>query len=176
VAQAGDARRGRGAHLAALVAIGALAGGCGSTAHHTSVALRAPCAQRVLGVIARDARVAPGAFGAANFTATNGAPACRYRGHALTVVADVDSSPQAVYRLDRQVVEYGQGVIWFHRSQSAYPRSVAGIGVAADWFPAEELMMTTDGRRLISIIVGAGAHSPERIAADAARAYLSLRR
>jgi hypothetical protein len=127
----------------------------------------------VLGVIAKDTRVAAARFSPAAFTATSGAPGCRYRSHAETVVAVIDSSPQAYYRLDKQAEEYSQGVIWFHLPESAYPQPISGLGVAADWFPAKKLMLTTDRRRLISITIdGGGRPSPERIAADAARAYL----
>ena len=177
MAQAGNARRGRGAHLAALVAVGALAGGCGSTAPADSVALRAPCARSVLNVVAHDARVAPAAIAATSFTTTSGAPACRYRSHGVNVEAVVDSAPQALFRLQKQAEEYSQGVLWFHLPEQAYPSPISGLGVAAFWFPAKRLMLTTDRTRLISVTIDAGGgRAPERAASDAARAYLGLSR
>jgi hypothetical protein len=128
--------------------------------------------------------VAASSIAASRFTANNGEAGCRFRvrgptAHALDVVAEIDSAPQAYYRFDRTVVEYAQSVIWFHVGERAYPRPIAHLGQGADWFPAENQLMTTDAARVITIIVvssSAGAAGRERIAENLARSYLRVTR
>ncbi len=81
------------------------------------------------------------------------------------MVAELDGAPQAYYRLDREVVEFGQNVIWAHLGARADPYPIAHLGLAADWFPSENQLVTTDGVRLITIVVtsvpaGAGGDCP----------------
>ncbi len=57
----------------------------------------------------------------------------------------------------------------------AAPQAVTGLGIEADWFPAETQLMATDGIRLITVSVTSqrGAHGRRRALAEAlARTYL----
>jgi hypothetical protein len=91
------------------------------------------------------------------------------------VLANVDSAPQAYFRLERQAIEYAQNVLWSHRGAGAYPQHIDHLGVDADWFPVEASVMTTDGRRLITVGVswpGATTGRRRRAAEAVARTYL----
>ncbi|HEU0318670.1 MAG TPA: hypothetical protein VFR49_15140, partial [Solirubrobacteraceae bacterium] len=93
----------------------------------------------------------------------------------LTVEADVDSAPQAYARLDRQAVEYSQNVLWSHAGPGAYPRTVADLGVAADWFPADRRLLATDGTQLVEVVAtwpGARRGTEQALAEATARSYL----
>ncbi len=166
--------------LAGLVAVAAPA--CGRSAHRDSVAQPSgACAPAVRAVIARQATIpAPTTVAATPFTTPSGAPGCRFAvprpsGRPLTVAADIDSAPQAYPRLDRQTVEYSQNVLWSHLGAGAYPRTVAGLGLAADWFPAERRLLATDGSQLVDVVVtwpGARPGTEQALAEAVARPYL----
>jgi hypothetical protein len=107
-----------------------------------------------------------------------GEASCRFSARdraagALDVVAELDGAPQAYYRLDREVVEFGQNVIWDHLGARADPYPIPHLGLAADWFPSENQLVTTDGVRLMTIVVtsvSAGAGGDARVAASLPRA------
>jgi hypothetical protein len=159
--------------------------GCGAVArsvHRPSAAagLAPPCSQRARGVLAATATVAAGAIAGSPFTATNGAASCRFTTRRaatgpLDVIAELDGAPQAYYRLEKEVVEYGQNVIWGHLGNRAYPVTVPHLGLDADWFPRDARLATSDGVRLITIVVAsspAHAGGGELIAEKLARVYL----
>jgi hypothetical protein len=100
-------------------------------------------------------------------------PQCVFRAAAVKVTVVVDSYPQPYQRLERAAVENGQqfGAV---RLEAA-PESVTGIGLDAWWFPTEQQLMTTEGRRLITVIVawrGVRARRREALAEGVARHYL----
>ena len=142
--------------------------------------LRAPRRRRALS--ARATSLPAASIVASTFTAPGGEASCRFttRGaggaRTLDVVAELDSAPQAFYRLEREVVEYGQNVLWHNEGAAAYPRDVAHLGLDADWLAAADQLITTDGVRLITILVNAApahaADGAEGIAASLARCYL----
>ncbi|MEA2159169.1 MAG: hypothetical protein QOD66_1549 [Solirubrobacteraceae bacterium] len=87
-------------------------------------------------------------------------------------MVNLDGSPQAYQRLERTIVEDGQQ---FGTARSfAAPVAVPGLGLDAAWLPDQSTLITTDGRRLISVRVSwAARRAPRRALAQAlARRYL----
>ncbi|HVW17156.1 MAG TPA: hypothetical protein VHB30_02795, partial [Solirubrobacteraceae bacterium] len=54
------------------------------------------------------------------------------------------------------------------------PLLVEGVGVGADWFPGDRLMLSTDGRRLVSVQVTRGRR-PRAVARAVTLAILDAR-
>lgn len=174
--------------LAALIpaaitlALGAAACGASSPpAHPAAARLLAPCARQAVATLARAGALPADAIIASAFTAPGGEASCRFSsrrtsGRSLNVIAELDSAPQAYYRLEREAVEYGQNVIWHSEGAAAYPRDIPHLGLDADWFAAADQLLTTDGVRLITVSVNAAPANapagPERMAARLARVYL----
>jgi hypothetical protein len=107
-----------------------------------------------------------------------GMATCVYEAPGLRVDVAVDTNPQVLFRFDRAVVERGQNAVWSHKVSQA-PRMLHRIGMGADWFPAERELLTTDGRRLISVTLvrtRLGEHARQRLARAVARATLAGRR
>jgi hypothetical protein len=161
--------------------------GCGGAAKPAArpnrarpVALSPPCSASARRALARSSGIAVDSVVGSPFTASGGEASCRFSARdraagALDVVAELDGAPQAYYRLDREVVEFGQNVIWDHLGARADPYPIPHLGLAADWFPSENQLVTTDGVRLITIVVtsvSAGAGGDARVAASLARTYL----
>jgi hypothetical protein len=76
------------------------------------------------------------------------------------------------------VVEYGQNVLWSHRWAGAYPLNIAGLGLGADWFPADGRLLATDASRLVDITVtwaGAAGRQRRLLAESVARRYVAAR-
>jgi hypothetical protein len=186
----GSRRRVPAAAAVATVALGlslAMAG-CGGGGRHTAArtrpsatrALPAPCSSRSRRALARSAGIAVDLVASSPFTTSSGAASCRFSTRPsaagrLDVVAELDSAPQAYYRLEREVVEFGQNVIWGHLGRRAYPVAIAHLGLDADWIPAENELVTSDGVRLVTIVVDsvpASAGGGARVAASLARSYL----
>ena len=88
-----------------------------------------------------------------------GQATCVYERRGLRVDVRVDTNPQAAVRFSRAVVERDQVALWTRRRRRA-PRLVQGVGQGADWFPGEREMLTTDGRKLVSVIVVRSALEP----------------
>jgi len=171
----------------ALALITAACGASATAAPHrppgaAAAHLATPCAHRAGATLARATSLPPASIVASAFTAAGGEASCRFttRGaggaRTLDIVAELDSAPQAFYRLEREVVEYGQNVLWHNEGAAAYPRDIAHLGLDADWLAAAGQLITTDGVRLITILVNAApahaADGAEGIAASLARCYL----
>jgi hypothetical protein len=149
------------------------AGGGSKTPAKTRLA--PPCARRARSELARGAGVLGGSVEAHPYTAASSARACRLRTAAggPTVIVMLDSAPQAYTRLEREVVEYGQNVL--HSGRRVYPRTVKRLGLDADWFAAENRLLTTDGVRLITVKLRWRSADPgrrEALAIRLARVYL----
>jgi hypothetical protein len=86
-------------------------------------------------------------------TGNNGQPQCVFRvaRPRVSVVVNLDSSPQPYQRLERLIVEDGQqfGAV---RSFSP-PEAVTHLGLDAAWLPDLLQLVTTDGKRLITVTV-----------------------
>lgn len=77
-------------------------------------------------------------------------------GAAATVT--VDSNPQAALRFNNTVEERDQVSLWSHNPQDS-PRALTGIGQGADWIPSERLILSTDGKRLVSVQIRSRPHA-----------------
>lgn len=94
---------------------------------------------------------------------------CVYESPDVRAEVMVDTNPQALVRFNRAAVERGQNAAWTHTKAKA-PQRIGGLGVGADWFPADHELLTTDGKRLISVkFVKAGGR---KLAVSLARATL----
>jgi hypothetical protein len=107
-------------------------------------------------------------------TGNNGMPQCSFRAGRVDLTANVDTAPQAYFRLERTVVEETQQ---FSTTREVAPaQRIAKLGLDADWFPAEQQLMTTDGKQLLTVTVKwpDSTHARQRALAKAvARAYLA---
>jgi hypothetical protein len=170
---------------AALVIIGLLTGlalvGCGgssrSSATSTNAAARRKpppvCEPAAGAVIARDAGVGSGVLTARATTGDNAEPECHFRAARVSVVVNIDSSPQPYQRLERTIDEDSQqfGTV----RTFAPPVSVPKLGLDAAWVPDQSKLLTTDGRSLLTITVAwRGAKRVRRVALATlvARRYL----
>ena len=91
----------------------------------------------------------------------------------VRLIADISNAPSPYFVLERTAVEASQ--IFTTTPLIKPPQNVTGLGLDADWFFAEQHLMTTDGRRLVTVTVTwPQATTPRKIAiADAvARSYL----
>ncbi len=141
-----------------------------------------PCTAAARAVIAGEAGTRPELVSTRASTAPSGAFECAFAaappggGRSIGVLAAIDTAPQAYARFDREAVEYSQNVIWAHQGAGRYPQYVGGLGMGADWFPAERRLLTTDGTRLVAVTVtwpGASARRQHGLAEAVARLYLS---
>jgi hypothetical protein len=155
--------RRRTSGYAAHVIVGLLTGltlvGCGtssrSSATSTPAAARPKpppvCVPAAGIVIARQARVRAGALQARATTGNNAEPECHFRGPGVSVVVNVDSSPQPYQRLERTIDEDSQQ---FGTERTFTPPvTVPKLGLDAAWVPDESQLLTTDGRRLLTVTV-----------------------
>ena len=124
-------------------------------------------------MVARTFKLPSGSVSAAQSTGNNAMPQCSFRARRLTLIANVDSSPQTFQRLERAVVEEAQQ---FSTARNVpAPERVAGLGLDADWFPFEGQLLTADNRRLITVTVkwpGAAKKRARALSAAVARIYL----
>jgi hypothetical protein len=135
--------------LTLVVATLAMAG-CGesSPAPHRATEPAGPCVAQARAAVSR---AADGANASTRVTGVSpGLATCVYAAPGLRVEAMVDTNPQAAARFSRAVVERDQVAVWSGHHGHA-PRLLHGIGQGADWFPDDLLLLTTDGRKLVSI-------------------------
>ena len=101
-------------------------------------------------------------------------PQCVFRvGRRVRVTVLVDGFAQPYQRLERTQIEDAQQ-FGTHRLE-ALPTPVGSLGIDAYWFPTERKVMTTEGRRLISVFVAGARITARRARAEAiavARDYL----
>ncbi|MGI8571885.1 MAG: hypothetical protein ACR2L9_04560 [Solirubrobacteraceae bacterium] len=164
----------------ALVATVVCACGGSGSAHHAKVKARAStvCTPRARAAIASSFSLPPAAIGFSESTGNNAMPQCSFSarltdGKRVTVVANLDRAPSPYFRLERTAVEASQS--FTPTPLSPPPASVLGLGLEADWFPAEKQLMTTDGLRLITVSFswpGATQKQEQRVAEAVARPYL----
>jgi hypothetical protein len=152
--------------LTILVAAAALlAVGCGSSSSSSSSWSRrvqakqaaAPvCPPKAVQAVARYLEVSPQSITLAKQTGSNAMPQCSLKAHPahapkIHLVANIYDGPQPYFVLERTAVEAGQQ--FTNQRMIAAPVSVTGLGLDADWFPAERQLMSTDGKRLITVTV-----------------------
>jgi hypothetical protein len=102
-------------------------------------------------MIARHVGIAAGVLTARATTGNNSEPECHFRGPGVSVVVNIDSSPQPYQRLERTIDEAGQqfGTV----RTVAPPVTVPKLGLDAAWLPDQSKLLTTDGRSLLTITV-----------------------
>jgi hypothetical protein len=183
--------------LTILGALGAalLTAGCGSSSSSSSSsgtgatgatgAKRAAspvCLPKAVDAVARYLDVAPGSISLTKQTGNNAMPQCSLRAHpahapGIHLIANVYDGPQPYFVLERTAVEAGQQ--FTDQRMIAAPVTVSGLGLDADWFPAEKQLMSTDGKRLITVTVdwhGVPAARQRAIARAALAPYLQPKR
>jgi hypothetical protein len=111
-------------------------------------------------------------------TGNNGMPQCTFGAAGkVHITANVDTAPQAYFRLERTVVEETQQ--FASKREVAPAQHIGGLGLDADWFPPEKQLMTTDGKQFLTITVrwpkSSTAHQ-RALATSVARAYLAKTR
>ena len=153
--------------------------GCGASSHSSATPTKAatrpkppPVCEPAAGVvIARDAEVGVGVLTARARTGNNAEPECHFRGPRVSVVVNIDSSPQPYQRLERTIDEASQqfGTV----RTFTPPVSVSKLGLDAAWVPDQSQLLTTDGRSLLTITV---AWRGEKRARQIALATLVARR
>ena len=165
------------------VIVGLLAGlalvGCGASSRSSATSTKAAarpkrppvCEPAAGAVIARDAGVAVGALTARATTGNNAEPECHFHAARVSVVVNVDSSPQPYQRLERTIDEDSQQ--FGTERNFAPPVTVPKLGLDAAWVPDQSKLLTTDGRSLLTITV---ARRGEKRARQIALATLVARR
>ena len=133
------------------------------------------CARRPGGgAVARGIGVGARSVSTRRATARSDAPECLFRASGAVVSVAVSGAPDAYAVLERGAEEQAQ--LFGPKRFTPAPQRIAGEGVDAYWFPAEHLVMTTDGVNLITATIArlpAGdRRRAERLAAAAARPYL----
>jgi len=133
--------------------------GCGTSSRSSATSTK-PAAQQTpppvcrpaaSTAIARDAGFGAGVITARATTGNNSEPECHFRGPGLSVVVNIDSSPQPYQRLERTIDEAGQQ---FGTARTfAPPVTVPKLGLDAAWLPDQSKLLTTDGRSLLTITV-----------------------
>ncbi len=157
-----------------------LAAGCGGASHgtarHAATARRPPagCTRAVAAAIETAAHAGP--VRATPIPPNAGVIGCRYAaaaGGRLLATVTLDSNPQVFFRFERAVVERDQVALWTHVAREA-PRTVAGIGIGADWVPGDAVLLATDQRVLLNVLTRGAPHA-KAVAVAAARATLPAR-
>ena len=168
---------------AAPVIVGLLIGlalvGCGASSRSSATSTKAAarpkpppvCEPAAGAVIARDAGVGVGVLTARARMGNNAEPECHFRGPRVSVVVNIDSSPQPYQRLERTIDEDSQqfGTVRTFTPPVAVPK----LGLDAAWVPDQSQLLTTDGRSLLTITV---AWRGEKRARQIALATLVARR
>jgi hypothetical protein len=115
------------------------------------------CLPAAIDAVARYLDVSPASIARARQTGNNAMPQCSLRAHPahapkLHLIANIYDGPQPYFVLERTAVEAGQQ--FTTRRMIAAPVAVTRLGLDADWFPAQKQLMSTDGKRLITVTVG----------------------
>jgi hypothetical protein len=160
--------------------------GCGHSApvKHARTDRRArPASAPVCSSAAREAiagflGVPEGSISLAASTGNNGNPQCSFRarsahGERVEAIANLYTGPQPYFILERTAVEASQS--FTPKRLSPPPQAIPGLGLEADWFPAERQLLATDGIRLVTVSVSwqRATQARERaLAKPVARTYL----
>jgi hypothetical protein len=138
-----------------------------------------PCLPSARRAMARFLAVPTGRIALAASTGNNSMPQCSFRIRVarktrVEATANVDNGPQPYFVLERAAIEAAQQ---FTVSRMiAAPQAVTGLGIEADWLPAETQLMATDGIRLITVSVtwrGSSQGRKRALAEALTRTYLS---
>ena len=165
--------------MAALAAVLSSCGGSSLT-HSTTGKTHAStvCLPIARAAAAHSLYLPLGAIAASASTGNNLMPQCSFSarlsdGKRVVVIANLDSAPSPYFRLERTAIEASQ--VFTPTPMSPPPAAIPGLGLEADWFPAEKQLMTTDGLRLITISFswpGATQKDEQPVGEAVARTYL----
>ncbi len=153
-----------GLAIGLICSLSACGGSSSSQSKTTQTAALPVCRAAGRTVVALATHVQLSAVAASKTSGNNGAPECHFvataAGKRLTVIVNVDSSPQPYARLERAIVENGQQ--FGTKRTFTPPQTVPHLGLDASWFPDLDQLLTSDGHVLITIDV----HSPSLTVAD----------
>ncbi len=170
---------------AAVAIVGLLTGlalvGCGASSRSSATSAKAaarpkrpPVCEPAAGIeIARYAGIGASALKARATTGSNSEPECHFRGPRVSVVVNIDSSPQPYQRLGRTIDEDSQS---FGTTRNFTPPVIVPkLGLEAAWIPDQSMLLTTDGRKLLTVTVAWRGQKRARqvaLATTVARRYL----
>lgn len=106
------------------------------------------CLSKAGAAIANDLRVRSGAVATALSEGSNGMPQCKFTAGRASVMVNIDSGPQAGWRLMRTVVEASQ-IVGPPPPGWKPPIGLYGLGPYASWFPELDALMATNGVDLL---------------------------
>lgn len=132
------------------------------------------CTSQGRAVFAAGVGVAARAVKERRTQARSGAAECVFSAARVVASVSVNGAPDAYAVMERGAIEQAQ--IFGGKRFTPAPQLILGEGVAAYWFPAEHLVMTTEGVNLITATILRWPHTPVRrhraLAAALARPYL----
>jgi hypothetical protein len=173
--------------ISVLLALGC--SGCGGSAkrpvkpvHHATpwkpgkraTASTDVCTVNGRAAFAKGVGVATGAVKEKKTHARSGASECVFSAGRVVASVSVSGAPEAYAVMERGAEEQAQ--LFGSKRLTPAPQLILGEGVAAYWFPAERLVMTTEGINLITATIVRWPDTPARrhraLAAAMARPYL----
>jgi hypothetical protein len=100
--------------------------------------------------------VQPSTIGRARSVGNNSMPQCTFTAQLapkkrVTLLVNYNNGPQPYFVLERTAIEASQ--VFTPNRMVAAPVAVTGLGIEADWFPATNQLMATDGIKLITVNV-----------------------
>jgi len=150
--------------LSTLALVGC--GGSGSSKHAAKSTAIPVCNPAAKAAMASFLGIQAQQISTARVTGTTGNPECSFTEgtgrHRIKLLVDDYTGGQPYFIFDRTVEEATQV---FVPSRTVPPPQQINMGLGADWFPAREQFMATDGLRLITTTVGwRGATQKHRLA------------
>ncbi len=144
-----------GATVLCTVALTACGGSSSATAKHDKKSTAIPvCYPLAKAAMAGFLGIQAAQISTAQSTGTTGNPECSYTTgtgrHKIELVADDYVGPQPYFILERTAIEASQV---FVPNRTVPPPQAVKMGIEADWFPAREQLMATDGVKLITTTV-----------------------
>jgi hypothetical protein len=153
---------GRGLPIVSVAVAGALAlsacGGSSQTSSTPKHAAESPaaaaCNSSAKAAMASFLAIQAQRISTSEATGTSGNPECTYTEgtgrHRVKLIADYYVGPQPYFILERTAIEASQV---FVPTRTVAPPQAVNMGLEADWFPAREQLMATDGLRLVTTTV-----------------------
>jgi hypothetical protein len=173
-----------GSYLAAV-----LVGGCGQSSpakkqasrDHPLTAAQIVCQPSSRDAVAQFLSVQPANVGLAKSVGNNTMPQCAFTAQPpakkrVTLLVNYNTGAQPYFVLERTAIEAGQ--VFTQDRMIAAPVAITGLGIEADWFPAENQLMATDGLKLITVTVtwhGSKLARQRALAEALTRTYLKQR-
>jgi hypothetical protein len=148
--------------VTAAVAGALLLGACGgssstkssSAKHAAESPAKAACNNAAKAAMASFLGIQPEQISSSEATGASGNPECTYTEgtgrHRVKLLADYYTGPQPYFILERTAIEASQV---FVPTRTVPPPQAVNMGLEADWFPAREQLMVTDGLRLVTTTV-----------------------